>query len=558
MPEVIRVIIEGDPVINMFLILGLGLLMGKIRVGGIELGSVTGVLLVGLVAGHLGWEIPTASHSIGFILFIYAVGVQAGPQFFGAFRRDGAKYLILAVTTAVSAMALAVFFSKLLGLDTGYPAGMLAGALTSSPTLVAARDAMSQGVSLPDGMTKSGVLDNISAAYAITYVFGLAGLILFVGFLPKVLRIDLAKEAQALESEDWVTKGGRDPDEYLRMAEKPTIRAYRVEKDDVLGKTFDSMDYTLPGDVQRIKRNNEVFSPVESTELEIGDIVAIVGTEQIHRTAAERIGPEVIDHEVLDRSVETMSIMVSNKLYDGKTLKELNIRGNYNCWLTMLTRSGMPMPRRQDFVLHRGDVLVVTGTRSALDELANRLGYAQSNLNQTDLVTFAFGIALGVLLGIPGFTIGGTRVALGTAGGVLLAGLIFGMLRTKNPTIGRLPGSARSLLMELGLLFFMTDVAVSAGGTIVETFMELGFKLAACGTVITLVPVMLTFVIGRYVLKMNSAIVFGAVTGSMTSTAALTQITSQAKSTLPTIGYVGTYAFANVLLALAGSLIMRL
>jgi putative transport protein len=190
--------LQEQHILNLFLILGLGLLIGKIRIGGVELGSVTGVLFGGLVAGHLGLPIPSASHDIGFVLFIYCVGVQAGPRFVGAFRQDGGKYVILSVVTAVSATLLAYVFARALDFDVGVAAGMLSGALTSTPTLVAAQDALNQGLTLPDGVSTEDVLGNLSTSYAITYVFGMAGLILFVSFLPKMLRINVADEAAQL------------------------------------------------------------------------------------------------------------------------------------------------------------------------------------------------------------------------------------------------------------------------------------------------------------------------------------------------------------------------
>ena len=550
-------LLSNQPLLVLFLILGLGLLVGKIRIGGVELGAVTGVLVVGLVAGHFDLPIPTASHNIGFIIFIYAVGVQAGPRFFGAFKHDGGKYFLLAVITAISATAIAHLFAGILKLELGYAAGMLSGALTSSPTLVAARDAVSQGLNLPQGLTPEAVLDNISAAYAITYVFGMAGLILFISFMPRIFRIDMREEARRLGEEEWVARG-KDPDEYLRVGETPSVRAYRVENEKAVGVTAEEADYQLPGTIQRVKRGTEVFTPDDESTLELGDVITVIGTSSVHKFVREEIGPEVLDQDILDRSVETMTIIVSNKHVEGKTLHEMDFGNKYQCWLTRFSRAGENLPRRPDMKLRIGDVLVATGPRSQLEAMAEQLGFKQKRMIETDLVTFAFGIALGLLFGIPTVTIGGTSVGLGSAGGVLLAGLLFGLLHSRRVTFGRLPSAARFVLMEIGLLMFMASVAVDAGGTIVETFRQLGPRLAVCGAVVTIVPVLLCFFIGRYWMRMNAALLLGAITGSMTSTAALRQVNSRAKSTLPMLGYVGTYAFANVLLTVAGGVIMRM
>jgi putative transport protein len=191
----VRALLEANPVLVLFLILGLGLLIGELRILGVRLGGVSGVLIVGLIVGNLGLSIPSASHSIGFLLFIYCIGVQAGPQFLGVFREDGSKYAWLALVTALTGTLLAYGASGYFDFELGVSAGMLAGALTSTPTLVAAQDALSQGLVIPSDMSAQEVLDNISSSYAITYVFGLVGLILFMSLLPRLFDIDVAEEA---------------------------------------------------------------------------------------------------------------------------------------------------------------------------------------------------------------------------------------------------------------------------------------------------------------------------------------------------------------------------
>jgi putative transport protein len=249
--------------------------------------------------------------------------------------------------------------------------------------------------------------------------------------------------------------------------------------------------------------------------------------------------------------------VVSNSDVEGKALRDLDLARAYSCWLTELTRSGVPLPRRADLTLHIGDRLLLTGSASDLDDLANRLGHTEAALHETDLLTLAFGIGLGVLIGTFTLTFNATTIGLGTAGGVLFAGLLFGLLHSRRPSFGRLPAAARYVLMEFGLLLFMADIAVSAGTSIVSTFQSVGATLIVSGIAITIIPMLTAFAVGRTVFKMNAALLLGAVTGSMTSTAALQQVRVQAKSSVPALGYVGTYAFANVLLALAGGLIMR-
>jgi putative transport protein len=344
----------------------------------------------------------------------------------------------------------------------------------------------------------------------------------------------------------------------VQPLETPSARAYRVEKEMPEHIRHGDRAGSIPGEVQKGKRGDEVFTPDDATELQIGDIVAVVGLREAHELCREIFGPEVLDQDVLDRSVESRNIVVTKPAVAGKTLSELDIGSGHRTWLTEFTRSGIHMPRRPDLELHLGDVLLVSGARSQLDALAEQLGEAERELHKTDLVTLAFGIALGVFLGMVSLKIGATQIGLGSAGGVLLVGLLFGLVNSYRPGFGRLPEGARYVLTELGLLLFMAGISVSAGRDIVETFSAVGPVLALCGVVVTLVPVFVCFALGRYVFKMNAAMLLGAITGSMTSTAALQQISNQAQSSVPMLGYVGTYAFANVLLAFAGGVAARL
>jgi len=548
--------IQSQPVVNLFLIIGAGVVVGKVRIGNIDMGSVTGVLFTGLIAGHFGLPVPTAALNIGFILFIYCVGVQAGPRFWGAFKQDGGRYLLLALTTAVSAVVLALTFSNIFGLQQGYAPGLLAGALTSTPTLVAAKDALGQGVTIAEGLTQQDVLANLSASYAITYVFGMAGLIVFISFMPKIFRIDAAAEVQQLKEAAWI-RTSRESDEAIEVKETPTVRVYNVENEEIVERGLDDREFKLMGNVSRIKRDGEIFTPDYAPDFQLGDLVALVGIQAAHDHALEIFGPEVFDQELLERSIETKTIVLSKNVCEGKTIAEMNFTVNDHCMLLRLTRAGMDLPCRPDLKIRRGDILVFSGTRYHLQILAERIGFAESRWQETDLVTFAFGIALGLLIGIPSITLGGTKIGLGSAGGVLVSGLVFGMLHSRNILVGRLPAAARNILMELGLLLFMTGVAVNAGTTVVETLLGAGGKLVIAGVVVTIVPVLVCFFIGRSLMRMNAALLLGAITGSMTSTAALQQVNSSAQSTLPTLGYVGAYAFANVILAIAGSVAMR-
>ena len=193
--------LRDNPVFTLFLILGLGYLVGRIRIGVVSLGPVAGVLFVGLFFGHFGFKMNPGAQAFGFALFIFSVGYQAGPRFFDVIRVNGLKYFVIAMTVSVSGLLIAVLTTRLLDMEPGVGAGAMAGGLTSSPTLAAAQEAVQGGaVAPPSGWTADQLVRNITTAYAITYIFGLAGLIMIVKLLPLVLGVDLAADAARYES----------------------------------------------------------------------------------------------------------------------------------------------------------------------------------------------------------------------------------------------------------------------------------------------------------------------------------------------------------------------
>jgi putative transport protein len=552
--------LAAQPSIALFLILGVGYLIGNIKLFDFRLGPTTGVLLVGLLFGGQQLAIPPQTQSIGFILFIYCVGLQAGPQFFSAFREEGAKFLLLALFVAAAAVTAVALLSFPFGFEAGYSAGVLAGALTSTPTLVAAQDAIAAGMAdLPADLASEVALDNLTVAYAITYVYGLAGLAIVIGALPRLLGIDLREEAEKLARlRDF--GASRDPDAARwRRAALPTVRVYRVEEDALTGGAIPQAEFFERSGclVARLRREGALLEVGAELELRRGDLVAVFGVRQQHGRARALLGPEVADRELLELPSETRSILVTKREAVGRTALELGITETNGLFLTEIVRAGEDVPPSLDLKLQRGDVLVVTGNGLQLQRLTGEIGQAERPIHETDLVTFAFGIAAGLAVGGIAVRVGNLSLGLGMAGGLLLSGLIVGFLRTSYPDFGRVPLAARWVFMELGLMFFMAGIGIRAGDDILDALRSAGPALILAGVVVTTLPVLLGFAFGRYALRLHPVILMGALTGATTSTPALRIVTQQAGSSLPSVGYAGTYAFANVILAVAGGLLVR-
>jgi len=543
----------------LFTVIGVGYLLGNVKIAGIEGGPVVGVLLMGLLFGHLGFTAPEGASTFGFALFIFSVGIQAGPTFFSAFLADGPKYVALALIVAGVALALALGLSTLIGLDLGFGAGMLAGSLTSTPTLAGAQDAITSGLAtVPEGLTEETVLQNISVGYAITYLFGTLGMILAVRYFPKLIGVDLPEEAKRLAKERGLTRkrtGG-----FADASSFPIIRAYRVSPEGV-GMSMEQIltrSKTMGAKLLKMRRGKKLMDITPDLVLEEGDTFSGIASIKVNQAMREDGFEEILDPELLSMQVTSEEIILTDSKSVGKTLDELDLPDRYGCYVTGLMRASIELPLDTPLPLQKGDRLQLIGEASNLKQLATDLGYIEKELEKTDLTTFAFGIIAGTMLGLVTIALGNLSIGLGSAGGLLIVGIIIGWLGSVMPTFGRVPGPARYVLMELGLMLFMAAVGLNAGGGIVEALASSGPVIILSGAVITLTPALIGYLAGRYLLKLNPALLLGALTGAMTSTPALNVVTEAARSSVPALGYAGTYTFANVLLTFAGALMMVL
>jgi len=545
-------ILQAQPVLTLFLIIGMGYLIGGIHIGSFSMGPVAGVLFAGLFLGHFDFRMDAGAQAVGFALFIFSVGYQAGPRFFDVLRTDGLKYFLLALVVAGTGFIVAVLATKLLSLSPGTSGGLLAGGLTSSPTLAAAQEAIRSGqIKPPDGMAADEMIGNVATGYAITYIFGLAGLIAIIKLLPKVLGIDLVKEAKILEGEDESGAVSKPANVSARIYKVTNEEMTRIPSQQLREQYWDKTS------VIRVRRDGEIIKPGQAEGfLQLGDELIILAPVEYFTTAVSKFGEEITPEASTAQFTETAQIVIINKNAIGKSLHELNIPMRFGVLLTRVTRMRMEVPLTADFELRKGDILTVVGLHENVDLLGEELGHVEREIAETDMVTFAFGIAIGVVIGLFAVSVGQLSIGLGSAGGLLTSGLVIGYLRSVHPTFGRLPDAARWILMEFGLLLFMAGVGLRAGGNIVETFMAAGPVLVLAGIAVTIIPIFVGYFFGRKVLKIHPVLLLGGITGSMTSGAALSVVTNEANSPMPSLGYTGAYAFANVLLTVAGSIIL--
>jgi len=365
----------ANPVGLLFLVLGIGYLIGKIRIASFDLGPVTGVLFTGLVFGNYGYEMSPTVQTLGFVLFIFSVGLQAGPQFFSVLRTDGLRYLALATVIGATGFVLAVTLSRVLGFEFGVSAGLLGGGMTTTPTLAAAQEALRAGqVPVPAGMTADMVITNVTTAYAITYLFGLIGLILIIRFLPKIMGVDFKAEAAKLAQDQ---RGGVEDD--VMTLPDIVVRAYRVTETEFTGVPFGELYARFPGlaSVSKLRRAGKLIDFTPETTVELGDEVAVVGFLHHLLAIGPQIGPEVEDATLLGDAIESCRVVVLRAKVKHLDIEPRQLSDRYGCFLASVQRLGVDIPAGQDMHFEAGDVLHVTGHKASLDRLGADLGHIE-------------------------------------------------------------------------------------------------------------------------------------------------------------------------------------
>ncbi len=391
-------LLNGNYILLLFVVLALGLCLGKLRLGSIQLGNSIGVLVVSLLLGQQHFSINTDALNLGFMLFIFCVGVEAGPNFFSIFFRDGKNYLMLALVMVGSALVIALGLGKLFGWDIGLTAGMLAGSMTSTPVLVGAGDTLRH--SGMENRQLSLALDNLSLGYALTYLIGLVSLIVGARYLPKLQHQDLQTSAQQIARER-----GLDTDAN-RKVYLPVIRAYRVGPELVAwtdGKNLRELGiYRQTGCyIERIRRNGILANPDGDAVLQMGDEIALVGYPDAHARLdpSFRNGKEVFDRDLLDMRIVTEEVVVKNHNAVGKRLAQLKLT-DHGCFLNRVIRSQIEMPIDDNVVLNKGDVLQVSGDARRVKTIADRIGFISIHSQVTDLLAFCAFFVIGLMIGM--------------------------------------------------------------------------------------------------------------------------------------------------------------
>ena len=544
------------------LVIAVGVMLGKIKVGSVSLG-VTFVLFAGIVVGHiyhqLGITDPDGGYAcpakvlnfiqdFGLILFVYCIGLQVGPSFFQSFKKDGVQMNMVAVGI-VLLNVITLLGLYYLVFDTKDPTslpmavGVLYGAVTNTPGLGAAQEAINTL-----GIDMKG--QNIAAGYACAYPLGVVGIIGSIIAIRYICRVNLKKEEQELNTQEADVK------------HQPHMLHLEVRNESISGKTLLQIKDFLgrPFVCSRIRHEGHVSIPNHETIFHVGDQLFIVCSEEDAEAVTAFIGKEIhVDWEKQDTPMVSRRILVTKSEINGKKLGSLHFRSMYGVNVTRINRSGMDLFADPNLVLQVGDRVMVVGQQDAVERVAGVLGNQLKRLDTPNIVTIFVGIFLGILLGslpiaFPGMP---TPVKLGLAGGPLVVAILIGRFGHKMHLVTYTTMSANLMLREIGIVLFLASVGIEAGEHFVQTVVEgSGLLYVGYGFLITVIPLLIIGMIARFYCKVNYFTLMGLIAGSNTDPPALAYANQTSGNDAPAVGYSTVYPLTMFLRILAGQMIL--
>lgn len=547
--------------IPLFVTLGVGFWVGRLRVGSFSLGPVAATLIVGVIVGQLGVDIPEMVKTIFFLLFLFSVGYGIGPQFFRAFRGDGWKIVGFAAVAALVSAGIVVIAARILGYSQGIAAGLYAGSQNASASLGLLSDTV-KSLPLSDG-ERDHTLKLIPACYAATYVLGTVFTAWFLSSLaPKMmggLKAVLTDVATAEES--LAAAANQLPPGMIPARRAIGYRAYEAQDDffvtprsisEVIAR-YEQLGVRIV--IVRARISGEVVDPSSEIKIAKGDHIVIGGRSSQISTLPSPPGPEVADTELLNFAAERTPVTIATKDIDGQTLGALrNQPYMERLAIASVTRNGLSLPLKENLPLMGGDVVTLVGWPCDVSAAAAHIGYADRDTNATDMVFLGLGIAAGCFLGSLSIRIHGIPMALGVSVGALFAGLFLGWLRSKRPSFGHIPSSALWILNKLGVNMFIAVLGLQAGAVLIDGLREAGLAIVGIGLLLTAISLIINILIARHLFRFSRPEVLGCVAGARCSVASIGAIETALGSDVPNLSFTITYAIANITLVFSALL----
>lgn len=524
----------------LFAILAIGSWIGQLQIRGVTLGSA-GVLFTALVFGHFGFTVPGPVMELGLLLFVYAVGLQAGPRFFRTFRRHGIMYVVIALVVAVVALAANVAIAAYLDLPFALASGLYAGALTCTPCLASAVDAIDR---IAPGLSAAA-----SVGYGVAYPFSMIGIVLLIQFLPRLLNRRIETEEDRWEAERQIEEPDLEARQYLIT--NPNIDGRRVSEVNPHRMSL--------ANISRVKRGERVFAATPDVTLQQGDVVMVVGTADELDKMRLILGEETDERMDVNTNVLSVDVEVLEDSLTGKKLAQMRVWERYNVVITRIRRQGFEIPPTGGVSLDRGDNIRVVGERSAVEAFVQLIHGEPRKAAETNLVPFFIGLLLGIALGnIPVNLPNGIEVRLGSAGGAFLVSLLIGHFGGIGPFRLHVPAAARNLTRELGLMLFLAGAGANAGVSFIEILQQQGISLLFAGALVTILAAVSGLLVMHLFYRMNVLATMGALCAAMTNPPGLGSANEQTRTDLPTITYASVYPAALIFKILAAQFLVEI
>lgn len=512
----------------LFSILTLGTWLGQWSLRGVSLGTA-GVLFVALLFGHFGLSLPRELMDFGLILFVYSVGLTAGPSFFRTFRRRGMQFVVLALVIVGSGAILTALIAVLLKLSPALAAGLYTGAMTCTPALASVLDSLHRVLPAEAPLASVG--------YGIAYPFSMISMVLLVQFLPGLL-----KRPVKLEERDWLAQ---------KAIESPGLVAhqFRITNPNCDGRSVAEVNPRRLAQVNlsRVKHGERVFAATPETILHLGDVVMAVGSAEELDKMTLLLGERTNERMDVNAQVLSMDVEVMDESLTGKTLAQMRVWEQFTVVITRIRRQGLEIVPQGLVTLEMGDGIRVVGEKSAVEAFVSKAQGSPRRASETSMTAYLVGLFIGVLVGLIPVPFGqGVTVKLGLAGGVFLTSLLIGHFGRVGPFRLYVPPAAKNLTRELGLMLFLAGAGTNAGAHLLDVLKDQGWVLLLAGAGITLLSALTGLVVMIKIYKLNLLSAMGALTAAMTNPPALASANNQTETDLPSIAYASTYPVALI------------
>lgn len=528
-----------EQMLVLFAILALGSWLGSLSWRGVSLGTAA-VFFVGLAFGHFGLTIPKPVMDLGLLLFLYAVGLQAGPRFFRTFRKQGWQFVAVAAAGIGAAGITAFVLARVMHLPYALAAGMFTGAVTSTPSLAAAIDAITR--------LDPTQAATVSVGYGIAYPLSIVGVTLLVQFLPHLLR----RPVRAAEAQ-W---------QAAQAAERPQLlkRQFVVTNPNLDGKRLGDLEThrLSQANISRVEHQGEVVAGTPDVVLHTGDIVLAVGPAEELAKLQLLIGRETEAPMTADTRAVSRDLYVSQAKFTGKRLMDLRVWDHYGIIITRIRRAGVELAPVGSSTLELGDSVRIVGDAAAVEQFARLASGDARRMDETNMVPFLVGLMVGVAVGLIPFRLpNGLTIKLGAAGGAFLVSLLLGHVGRIGSVAVYVPTAARNIARELGLMLFLGGAGANAGTQLMEVVRAQGLGVFGAGALITLVSALVTLLMTHVVYRLNVLSTLGLVSGVLTNPPALAAANAQTTTDVPAVTYASAFPVVLIFKILLAQILVQ-